>query len=127
MVYFIQGETTKLVKIGQSVNPAARLRDLQIGSPDVLKLLAAVDGSEKEFHKMFAKQRVRGEWFSLDDAMLMFGVTEGMGCDTALIMLRGWGACESIFQERGEKSVIRAVRAATRHILAESKDKEKIL
>lgn len=121
MVYFIQGDITGLVKIGQSVDVKSRIRQLQTGSAERLKIIANMSGDEKHFHQMFSKHRVRGEWFSLSDEMLMFGVTDGMGCDTALILLRGWGACEYIFQERGEKAVIRAVRAAAHHILAGGK------
>jgi Meiotically up-regulated gene 113 len=118
MIYFVQGEVTRLVKIGWSLNVEKRLRQMQTGSAERLKVIAKMPGDEKHFHQMFAKRRFHGEWFSLTDEMLAFGVTEGMGCDTTLIMLRGWKACENIFQERGEKAVIRAVRAAARYLLA---------
>lgn len=59
-------EGAGLVKIGRSVNPRARLRDLQVGSPVELKLLKTIRGgraSEIWLHLRFEAQHVRGEWF----------------------------------------------------------------
>jgi hypothetical protein len=63
--YFIQGEVTRLIKIGRSVDPYARLRDLQKSSPDALRMLAIIDQDyEAILHNRFSKYRVRDEWFS---------------------------------------------------------------
>ncbi len=65
-VYFIQDDLQ--VKIGHSVNPRARLRELQCATHRVLKLLATCKGGqqrERLLHKKFAKHRLKGEWFKL--------------------------------------------------------------
>lgn len=66
-VYFVQSGLEGPIKIGASSNVKQRLVDLQMGSPQPLKLLAQVRGSkreEREVHRRFAHLRVRGEWFS---------------------------------------------------------------
>lgn len=67
-VYFIQGEKTKLIKIGVSDNARARLTHMQAHSPDKLVLLGVIvcerrGVTEKELHERFAKSRLHGEWF----------------------------------------------------------------
>lgn len=65
-VYFIESETTGLIKIGRSVNPSSRFNAIRTMSPDKLVLLGSVPEtvcSEAELHKRFAKHRKHGEWF----------------------------------------------------------------
>lgn len=65
-VYFIESETTGLIKIGRSVNPSSRFNAIRTMSPDKLVLLGSVPEavcSESELHKRFAKHRKHGEWF----------------------------------------------------------------
>lgn len=72
-LYFIQCEVTLRVKIGCSRDPHARLKDLQVGCPTDLRLVAVVprDGhSEWVEHSRFSEYRVRGEWFELHDDLL---------------------------------------------------------
>jgi hypothetical protein len=38
MIYFIQGKETNKIKIGLSIQPESRLRQLQTGSPDILSV-----------------------------------------------------------------------------------------
>lgn len=74
-IYFIRGETTGLIKIGFARNPARRLTNLQIGSPDRLALLGTILGMmEDEFalHERFAHLRKHGEWFEPGDDLLAF-------------------------------------------------------
>lgn len=64
-LYFI-GADIGPIKIGHSCNPAARLRGLQTSSPHKLRLLAVLeDGGHEEadYHQLFAKHRLHGEWF----------------------------------------------------------------
>ena len=62
--YFVQGQLTKLVKIGKSVDPLRRFSDLQVGSPDKLVLLGVIKGDkEAELQKYFTCFRVHGEWY----------------------------------------------------------------
>lgn len=92
MVYFIQGEITRLIKIGCTIRcpqlrtPNAkkeerkgqcfRIEELQTGSPDELVVLACVPqwGVKEEYalHKRFAHLRVRGEWFRPEKELLDF-------------------------------------------------------
>lgn len=54
------------VKIGYSVNPEARVGELQTGNPRVLYLLAKMPGTEADeraLHARFAHKNVVGEWF----------------------------------------------------------------
>ena len=69
-VYFIASEDLASVKIGYTKeDPDKRLKALQTGNPDVLILLASVEGEtslERELHSRFRELHVRGEWFRLE-------------------------------------------------------------
>ena len=75
-VYFIQAQPSGLVKVGFSVNPERRLRQLQTGSPEKLTMLhcwrVASAVQEKATHEAFKGFRVAGEWFKPDAALLGF-------------------------------------------------------
>lgn len=63
-VYFVQ--QGDYVKIGFTTKMENRLRDLQIGAPNELKLLTTVTGprkTESKFHEFFRSSHHRGEWF----------------------------------------------------------------
>lgn len=65
-IYFIQGEYGGAIKIGFSKNPEGRLKQLQTGYPDTLKMLCLVPGSNKDesdLHLEFQNFRLNGEWF----------------------------------------------------------------
>lgn len=74
-VYFI-GSDAKVgasVKIGCSSRPDDRLRQLQTASPTRLAILALIDGDELDealYHTRFRVQRLHGEWFEIDKAIL---------------------------------------------------------
>ncbi len=69
IVYVI--ESGEFLKIGKTSKSAfGRLRDLQTGSPHPLSLLCYIETDkhtelERELHRCFQKERVRGEWFKL--------------------------------------------------------------
>ncbi len=66
MIYFIQGQTTRAIKIGKANDPAARLKGLQTGMPETLALLGTVPGhyeEERLLHGQFERFHLRGEWF----------------------------------------------------------------
>lgn len=55
------------VKIGYSVNPEARVGELQTGNPRVLYLVAKMPGTEEDerrIHAKFIHKNIVGEWFS---------------------------------------------------------------
>lgn len=66
-VYFITNEEFSRVKIGTSVHPNKRLRQVQTGNPERLSLYGTVIGDrvfEKEIHKELQSNRLNGEWFA---------------------------------------------------------------
>lgn len=65
-VYFIRMGDDGPVKIGIAKDPQGRLRDLQVGCPFPLKLLATVSGGmekEQRLHEELQEFRMEGEWF----------------------------------------------------------------
>jgi hypothetical protein len=53
-------------KIGYARDPEKRLKLLQCGHPDQLRIAAVVEGTkrtERELHELFSGDRLRGEWF----------------------------------------------------------------
>lgn len=65
-VYFIESEGSSLIKIGYSISPEKRLKELQTSSPEALELLGTIPGGkaeEAELHKKFERHREHGEWF----------------------------------------------------------------
>lgn len=69
-VYVISAIGTPLVKIGQAVDVAHRLQNLQSGSPVPLVVLGTFEGLdgrdlERALHAELAASRHHGEWFDL--------------------------------------------------------------
>jgi hypothetical protein len=65
-VYFIQAMDTGAIKIGFSIDPLRRIKELQTGHPAILKLICCIEGTradERAFHQRFQKDRYQGEWF----------------------------------------------------------------
>lgn len=76
-VYFVQAETLGLIKIGFAVSAKARLKTMQVGSPDRLKLIGSMPCSqfgalEQEVHARFKALRVHGEWHRPEPELLAF-------------------------------------------------------
>lgn len=74
-IYFIQGKSGGPIKIGITKDISSRLKSLQTGHPDELVLLAELPGSaevEIAVHQMFSDCRLRGEWFTPTDKLLVF-------------------------------------------------------
>lgn len=71
-VYLIHNPSTNYYKIGISVDPKKRSKDLSYAAGVVLKLKAFwkvknySHDIEKELHKTFRAQRCLGEWFNFD-------------------------------------------------------------
>lgn len=75
ITYFIQGEQTKLVKIGKTRDscPCKRCLSCQTGSPDKLIVLGFLVGDkEKELHNRFKMFWSHGEWFYPEPELLEF-------------------------------------------------------
>lgn len=67
-VYMIRARASGWVKIGVSATPTERLRALQTGSADRLRLIAEGPGGhaqEAAIHAHYRKFRRHGEWFAM--------------------------------------------------------------
>lgn len=75
-VYFIQSGSTGPVKIGFATDPGSRMRSLQTGHPEKLRVLAVVQEAtqmdEKDLHSRFAHLRIQGEWFQPGSDLLAY-------------------------------------------------------
>ena len=63
------------VKIGQAIDPHKRLKELQTGAPEKLKILAIIPkkgGMEGFCHKKLKHLHSRGEWFKYTDEINAF-------------------------------------------------------
>ena len=78
-VYFIVAfKSPRKVKIGKSKNPIERLKELQTGCPEKLKLEGVIKcrseshalQMEKAAHALFKEKHYRGEWFKCTDYIL---------------------------------------------------------
>lgn len=72
-LYIIASNTNGPVKLGYSDNPERRLKQLQTGNPENLKIFHCeeieVDNirkAEKSLHTTLGYKRLKGEWFSLN-------------------------------------------------------------
>ena len=80
MIYFIQSGDGGPIKIGRTANVKSRFKRLQIASPDVLTMLAVLDGHstmEVALHKRFQDLKIRGEWYRPDAALLAWIAEHG--------------------------------------------------
>ena len=68
-LYLIQSDKSGMIKIGRSVDPEKRLKNLQTGNPNRLKLIAVFENQgyrEKLLHEELDKFRKKGEWFTYE-------------------------------------------------------------
>lgn len=73
VTYFIQSEFGGHFKIGKSVNPESRLKTLQTGRADKLRIVKLIKGDvEAKLHQQFAHLREGGEWFKCDPILEAF-------------------------------------------------------
>ena len=71
-VYFFGSQDDDSVKIGYSLNPWARVKEIATGNHKDLTVIGVFKGlvaDEKELHKLFDKQRIKGEWFSISSKL----------------------------------------------------------
>ena len=81
MIYFIQSGKNGPIKIGYTTdNPKGRIRSLQVGNHKQLYLLATRKGElndERKIHRMFRRDKLRGEWFESSHDLKTFIRNEG--------------------------------------------------
>lgn len=66
MTYFIFDTSSKLTKIGHSINPLKRISQIRTSNPNVILAFATTEYTEKELHTLFKDKRVMLEWFKLN-------------------------------------------------------------
>ena len=70
-VYFLRAGTKGAIKIGIAEDVEKRIENLQVGNAFKLNVIGLIKCESREearykesrFHKFFARQRIRGEWF----------------------------------------------------------------
>lgn len=73
IIYVIGSTPDKPVKIGLTYALSKRLKGIQTGSADKLRVMRTVPGAlptEEWFHERFGHLRINGEWFTFDPEML---------------------------------------------------------
>jgi hypothetical protein len=91
-VYVVRAGEDGPIKIGHSIYPHARIRDIQISHWEILKLLALFEGSpytERDLHQHFASRHIRGEWF----AFSVFADLRALGLPELPIIEPECGSC----------------------------------
>lgn len=69
-VYFATCREANAVKIGSSIDPYARLPEIQHGCPLLITIEAVMPGDASEefrLHRWFTEERIRGEWFTITE------------------------------------------------------------
>jgi hypothetical protein len=98
VVYFVQGDVTKRIKIGfTSGRIWDRIDALQTGSPEKLILLREILATplfESHLHKLFARHRLHGEWFTNHDDILYF--IDNYSRPDGSVPIKKWEAIEEI-------------------------------
>lgn len=67
-LYFMQEKITGRIKIGRSVDPERRLKSLQTGNGNQIRIIAVFKGEgyrESYLHDELARWRGKGEWFNV--------------------------------------------------------------
>jgi hypothetical protein len=64
-VYFGFCPSVQQVKIGVSVNPPGRIKEMRVARPDIELLLSISGGREleRQLHQRFREYHIAGEWF----------------------------------------------------------------
>ena len=73
-IYFMQAGNGP-IKIGFSTNIKSRLPEIQRWHPEEIRLLKMVTGrieGERDIHRLFKEDRIRGEWFKPSEKLMAF-------------------------------------------------------
>ncbi len=69
-IYFIKDKSSDLVKIGYSVRPEKRIKNINLQTPGGVTVLAIIFGgysAERWLHNLLKHDHVRGEWFNYNE------------------------------------------------------------
>lgn len=78
MIYFVQTDDNRYIKIGYATNVKNRVDNLRTSSPHPLKLLGSMPGDaplEKQIHARFGHLRANREWFVNDQEIVRLAVS----------------------------------------------------
>ncbi len=79
-----------MIKIGKTLDPAARLQGFATGLPSPVGVLAIAKGDiEKRSHQIFMRSRHHGEWFAPSRELIDYAIASGS------VDLRGSKLCGS--------------------------------
>lgn len=70
--YILKDNNTGYYKIGKSNNPLNREKTLQSEKPTYTLIKTFKKNIEKDLHNKYIKQRIRGEWFNLNNIQLKY-------------------------------------------------------
>lgn len=73
-VYFAQASNSNRWKIGCSIHPHTRVKEVQVGNDLDLMIRFDVSGGfkvERAIHKYLARYKVRSEWFEMDHSVIV--------------------------------------------------------
>lgn len=74
-LYLIKDTYNDRLKIGRSINPQKRIKQLQTSNSGSLEILFIVNGrghEEESLHRKFNELRICGEWFVNDDTIIEY-------------------------------------------------------
>lgn len=72
VVYFFQKGRRQVIKIGYSGDHEERRQNLQVATPDRLRLIATIPGTravEAALHKRFREHKITGDWYRLEGTL----------------------------------------------------------
>jgi hypothetical protein len=69
-VYVVRSRATGFIKIGHSLAPAARIRQIERGKVDILAVFEGSMADERRLHHRFSDDWLRGEWFRASAALM---------------------------------------------------------
>jgi len=101
-------------KIGYSNNPEQRLRGFKVAVPECKLICYGRGITESQLHTMFAKNRVKGEWFYLnfnDVAKITKLITDQNSEEIQVIQFSRW-LDENWDKEGSTKSIFKLLRKA---------------
>ena len=114
LIYFIRSGASNYCKIGITDNLPRRIKALQTGNPEPLKCLGVIYGdaaSERLMHIRLNAHKVRGEWYSLTEALEMLD-----SCKKKSIMeqvadpLRRCARCQTFLSKKAQSPKCRKCR-----------------
>lgn len=74
MIYFIQCDLSRAIKIGWANRVAHRFSNIQVANPNPLRLLGVIPGYDQEesrWHYKFRHLLIRGEWFRAEPELIV--------------------------------------------------------